>query len=310
MNNAPDSWVTGRVIARFPGSCEVTLPSAAEPVRARISGSFRYRAVSAADYPVVGDQVMLSDHGTVIQQVLPRKSLLSRQSAGKTVTEQALAANVDLVLLIFGLDGFRNFSDGLLERLLTLVYASGASPAIILNKADQAVPEHTMSITARIGYLAPGIPIVITSAAEGTGVQEAGALISTGKTACCIGRSGVGKSSLINRLIEQNSAVIGKVREFDHKGRHTTTTSRLYTLSNGGMIIDSPGLREIQLWGDESALDDNFADVAGFAADCKFRDCTHRSEPGCAVQKAVSEGILPLSRFEHYLEQRKEMNLQ
>ena len=310
--------IPARVTTRYPSSWRVVLPVAGAGAAAgagalvELSGAFQYLVASPEEYPVVGDWVALTPDLRFIQQVLPRRSWLSRQEAGRATRAQVLAANIDLALLVFGLDGGRNFSVGLLERFLTLVSAGGVAPVVVLNKVDCAASAHIEAVQRQVAAIQAAIqatvPIVLTSTRSGLGLDELRTLIPAGTTACCLGRSGVGKSSIMNALAGEELMPTAEVSRNQSKGRHTTSTSHLIMLQGGGMLIDTPGLRELQLWGTEDSLAQSFADIQEFAAECRFRNCQHQGEPGCAVQQAAAEGVLPQQRLEHYLEQRDELS--
>ncbi|MDC7240854.1 MAG: ribosome small subunit-dependent GTPase A [Spirochaetales bacterium] len=276
-------------------------------VNAGLSGSFRYRAASASDLPVVGDRVYWAREGEqgVIHEILPRTSMLSRKTAGEVTSEQPLAANIDKVCIVMALDGSRNYSLRSLERYLTIAWNSGAMPLVILNKADLCDDPEIYRLEAETS--APGVEVITCSAQSGDGVEQLRQMIHPGETAVLIGPSGVGKSALTNILLGTEERQTGSIREHDKRGRHTTTTSRLLMLPDGGGLIDSPGLREIQLWGDLSSLEDAFSDVAELAEQCRFRDCRHQGEPGCAVQQGLVDGVLDPSRFQSYLELQREL---
>ncbi len=282
------------------------LEGSREERRGELTGRLRLSLDEGA-FPVAGDWVLCSEEGElcVIREILPRTSLISRKEAGDVTREQALAANIDVVGIVQGLDGGRNFSGRTLERYLTLAWNSGALPLILLNKADLC--EEPEAFRDEAEFIAPGVEILITSASEGRGIEELSRII-TGRTAVFIGPSGVGKSALLNALSRETLQKTGENRSADRRGRHTTTSSRLTCLPGGGWLIDSPGLREIQLWGDQEGLEETFPEIEQFAAGCRFRDCRHEGEPGCAVQEALLGGELDHSRYQSYLELRRELD--
>lgn len=276
--------------------------------KARVSGRFRHQTTVPADYPVVGDWVALhlpSPEGDgVIEGLLPRKSAISRKaaSANGKVEEQVLVANVDTVFLVSSLN--REFNPRRIERYLITAWESGAEPVIVLNKADLCPdPQEYLD---RLGPIAAGLPVVLTSAETGLGVEELSAYLGAGRTAAFLGSSGVGKSSLINRLAGRPIRATGAIREDDDRGRHTTTRSDLILLPSGGVLVDTPGLRELAPWASEEGLDQTFGDIAELAAGCRFRDCRHQSEPGCAVLQAVDEGSLSPERLAAYRKLERE----
>jgi ribosome biogenesis GTPase len=271
----------------------------------RVSGAFRHGAGERSAFPAVGDFVALAQDGGVIDGLLPRRSVLSRKSAGRRTEEQVLAANVDLVFVVAALDGGRNFTGRGIERYVTTVWESGARPVLVLNKLDACADPAAYIVAAE--EAAPGVPVLLTSALTGDGLTELQEAVVPGETAVMIGPSGVGKSSLINSLIGTEQLETGAQREHDRRGRHTSTARQLVLLENGGSLIDTPGLRELQLWAGEESLGRTFADLELFAGECRFRDCSHQGEPGCAVQAAVASGELPPERYESYLELQKEL---
>jgi ribosome biogenesis GTPase len=300
---------------------------------ARVSGRFEYGAAGPADFPAPGDWVLVDgEAGTPrIQAVLPRRSALSRARAGTVADEQVLAANVDVIFLVFALDGGRNFLLRFLERALVVARNSGAACCVVLNKADLASAEERNRALDEARRAAPYANVVILSAKTGEGLDGLSAAISPGETGCMLGKSGVGKSALVNALaasaalgqsatFEINAACSenptlgqdtplareGRVRADDLRGRHTTTSSRLYRLDSGILLIDSPGIRELKLWGDADGLEGGFPEIACLAVQCRFADCAHEGEPGCAVQEALSSGALDQSRYLAYLELVKE----
>jgi ribosome biogenesis GTPase len=246
----------------------------------------------------VGDWVLcerLEAGAAVLRRVLGRRSTLSRQAAGTPTGEQVLAANVDLVLLVEPLDAGPNLRR--LERMLAAVRASGAMPAVLLTKADLcADPEEA---ARQVGAVAEDAAVLVLAAKAGVGLEAVHRLIGPGTTAALMGQSGVGKSTLLNALRGGESEATGGL-DADGRGRHTTTWRRLWTLPSGGLLVDGPGLRELQLWAGEGVAA-AFADVAGLAAGCRFSDCTHGEEPGCAVRRAVADGTLEAERLDGYL---------
>jgi ribosome biogenesis GTPase len=235
--------------------------------------------------------------------VLPRSSKFSRKTAWTQVAEQVLVANVDIAFLVMGLDD-RDFNVRRLERYLTTAWEGGAVPVIVLNKSDLAPDlDGQVAQTESVSF---GVPIHVVSAATGEGVEELRPHLPEGRTAVLLGSSGVGKSSIINLLLGEEHFRIGDVRS-DGRGRHTTTHRELVVVPGGGVIVDTPGLRELQLWETDGGLDRAFSDVAELVAQCRFSDCAHETEPGCAVKAALDDGSLPAERWESYLKLQREL---
>jgi ribosome biogenesis GTPase len=257
-------------------------------------------------FPTVGDWCAVRspelDGPGVIDGVLPRRTAFTRRAAGRATREQSVAANVDLAFLVTGLD--EDYSLRRIERLLALAWESGARPVVVLNKAD--ISDCVADRVAEATSVAPGADIKATSAATGMGVDEVRSLIGRGMTAVFLGSSGVGKSTIINRILGYDRMKTAPVREDDGRGRHTTTTRELIVLPGGGVLIDSPGVREVGMWVGEEAIDATFADIAGIAAGCRFSDCSHEHEPGCAVRAAVEKGELDAERLASFHRLRHE----
>lgn len=273
----------------------------------KVSGHFVYTAINRSDYPTIGDwvAVKIEKDIAVIETVINRKSAFTRKRAGKEIEEQIIVSNIDYIFLVFALEGGRNFSEGAIERFLTRAWDSGATPIIILNKADLC--DNTDDFINTTELIAAGTPIYLTDALNGEGLDNLRQYLKPGKTIGFTGFSGVGKSSLINALCGIDIMRIGAIREDDKKGKHTTTHKELILLDEGAILIDSPGLKELQLWGDESSLDNTFEDISDLAGLCKFKNCTHKEEPGCKVRESLENGDLDMDRYNRYLIMKKEL---
>jgi ribosome biogenesis GTPase / thiamine phosphate phosphatase len=271
-----------------------------DELHAEASGKLRYRT---PEWPVTGDWVVLRGDSPVIDAVLPRKTELSRKTPGEQTEKQVLAANVDVLFLVTGLD--RDFNPRRIERWLLLAGECGAQPVIVLNKADLHPDPNWAADEVR--RLAPAVPVTVISALAEQGTAELIRHVRHGETAALLGSSGVGKSTIVNWLLGRDSQPTQEVREDDGRGRHTTTSRELIPMPGGWLLMDTPGLRELQLWAREDGLDQTFEDVASFAALCRFRDCRHEGEPGCAVTEAVSGGDLDEKRLGSYRKLQREL---
>jgi ribosome biogenesis GTPase len=276
-------------------------------LKARVSGRFQHEARGLFDFPSVGDWVaiapLVNEKKATIHARLPRKSSFSRKVKGAATEEQIVAANIDTLLIVSGLD--HDFNIRRIERYLTLAWDSGAAPVLVLNKVDLCPDIHTRITKVRM--IAFDTPIHPVSAIENRGLDQLQTHFRQGKTAALVGSSGVGKSTIINSLLGKERQITKDVRASDGRGRHATTMRELILLPAGGIIIDNPGMRELQLWADEDSLTSSFGDVEELAANCHFSDCSHSREPGCAVQAAIENGDLGPARFQSYLKLQKEL---
>ena len=297
-------YMPARVVAQHRTGYRVQTDTAELP--ARTAGRLRYQAPSPAELPAVGDWVVAQAAAegaeVTIHRVLPRKSRFSRKVAGTRTEEQVVAANVDTVWIVSSLD--QDFSLRRIERYLTLAWESGANPVIILTKSD--LGDDADRRTCEVESIAIGTRVHTTSSVTGDGLSELRAYFCNHATVALLGSSGVGKSTLINALagapLQQTAEVRG-----DGKGRHTTTYRQLLRLPSGGLIIDTPGMRELQLWESQTGLADTFGDIDEFAKDCRFSDCRHAAEPDCAVVDAVRRGELAEDRLQSYQKLQREL---
>jgi ribosome biogenesis GTPase len=276
---------------------------------AEVTGKFRHQAAGIQDFPAVGDWVVIQPQvaeQATIHAVLPRRSKFSRKVAGSTIEEQIIAANVDTALLVSGLDG--DFNLRRIERYLMLAWESGANPVIVLNKADLC-PEIESRLTA-VEAVALGVPVIVLSAAQQQGLEAIQPYLQPGQTLVLLGSSGVGKSTIINQLKGEPVQAVQAVRQRDDRGKHTTTHRHLILLPSGALMIDTPGMREIQVWSGAEGLPETFADVENLAQQCRFRDCQHQQEPGCAIRQALAEGQLDPERLLSYQKLQRELDYQ
>lgn len=277
-------------------------------IQAEVSGKIDFNARDSSDYPVVGDWVMVdrvddSGGNAIIHHILRRKSAFERKAAGTSNQTQVVAANIDTVFICMSLNN--NFNLRRLERYLAIAWDSMATPVILLTKSDLC--DNISTRLSQVHTVALGVDVLVTTSMEDDGYAAVNNYLGQGKTAAFIGSSGVGKSTLINRLMGEEILVTREIRE-DDRGKHTTTHRQLIALPNGGVVIDTPGMRELQL---ESAdLTRSFADIEDLAQSCRFHDCTHQKEPGCAVREAIEKGILPAERLGSYQKLQTELSYQ
>lgn len=311
-------YIPARIISQQKNSYIICCE--AGTINAKLAGKFMFTANVKKDFPTVGDWIAAkpseNDTQAIIHAVLPRKTAFARKlpiSGGRKIKngiivggsteEQVIASNVDTVFIVSGLDD--NFNLQRIERYITLAYNSGAVPVIILNKMDCC--ESIDKYISKVQDIAPGLAIQPVSVLKKLNMNIFNQYLQPGKTVVFLGSSGVGKSTITNYLIGEEKQKTSTVSEFNKKGRHTTTSSQLIFHSSGSMIIDTPGLRELQLWGEHSALEQNFDDIVSIIALCKYRDCKHNKEPGCAIKAALEEGRISYERFDSYMKQSEEL---
>lgn len=300
-----DGLVPARVVAEHRSLYRVLGEGGELP--ARLAGRMRHHAASPADLPAVGDWVMLDAEpdadAAVIRALLPRRSKFSRKVAGERAAEQVVAANVDVVWIVSALDA--DLSLRRIERYLALGWESGATPVVVLSKAD--LRDDVDDAVRRVESVALGTAVHAVSGLTGQGTDALRAYLGGHATVALLGSSGVGKSTLINHLAGGEVQRVAEVRASDQKGRHTTTHRQLVRLPGGGLIVDTPGMRELQLWDAEGGVQDTFGDVEELAAGCRFADCRHAAEPGCAVLAAVESGALDAGRLASYHKLQREL---
>ncbi len=276
-------------------------------IQAEATGRLRHQAAGPEDLPAVGDWVVTrtraGDGQTMIHAVLPRRSKFARKAAGTRDEEQVVAANVDTVFLVTGLDD--DYNPRRIERYLIMAWESGAHPVVLLNKAD-LITEAEKRVE-EVERIAPGVPVIILSAKHDEQLAQLEPLIASGQTVALMGSSGVGKSTIVNRLAGADIQRTAEVRVSDSRGRHTTTRRELIVLPTGALVIDTPGMRELQLLVSERGMRETFEEIEEVAARCRFTDCRHQNEPGCAVRDALASGELNAERYANYTKMMREM---
>jgi ribosome biogenesis GTPase len=302
---AEEGFEPGRVLLQH--NRALMLYTASGETLAETTGRLRYHARAAEDLPAVGDWVVIrhtpEEAKAKVHDILPRRSKFSRRAAGSETQEQIVAANVDTVFLVTGLDN--DYNPRRVERYLIMAWESGAEPVVILNKAD--LVEEAEERRREIGLVAPGVPVLLLSAKRGEGIEQLMPYISRGRTVALMGSSGVGKSTIVNRLLGSEVQRTQEVRLQDARGRHTTTHRELFVLAGGGLVLDTPGMRELQLLVSEKGLRETFEEIEEKAAECRFGDCRHEGEPGCAVREALDAGTLDIERYGNYRKMQAEM---
>ena len=296
--------VPGRVSEQHRGAY-VVLAELGE-LRADLAGRLSHGA-AAGDLPAVGDWVAVAprpeESAATIQAVLPRRTKFSRKVAWAAAEEQVLAANIDTVFLVSSLN--EDFNLRRLERYLTLAWESGAKPVVVLTKTDLCddVAGRVLAVEA----IAFGVPVHAISSITGDGLDLVRSHLAPGRTIALLGSSGVGKSTLVNTLAGEELLAVREIRESDGEGRHTTTHRQLVLLPEGGLVLDTPGMRELQLWESSEGLGETFSDIEELATACRFNDCAHHTEPGCAIRAALEDGTLELGRWTSYQKLQREL---
>jgi ribosome biogenesis GTPase len=302
---AKDKWKPGRIIRPGRGLYRIAVGgSALENERdARLPG----KALNRSEVPAAGDWVAWKDEGgtALIGGILSRKTVISRKVPGDISRQQIIGVNVDVLFVVQALGSGRGFTVRGLERYITMAWESGCGPVVLLNKSDLA--EDIDSDVAAAETAAPGVQIICCSTITGEGMAAVKETMPPGLTGAFVGPSGAGKSSIINAIAGNPLADTGGVRENDSRGRHTTTHRELRLLADGRLLLDTPGLRELQLWGEAESADSAFPEIEDLARECRFRDCRHENEPGCAVRAGLEEGLILSERYESWLSLRKEL---
>lgn len=308
LETAGKVLIPARVTAQY--SKQYRIVTGEGELTAAVTGKYAYAAVSRSQFPAVGDWVLAEqlpgESRAVIHALLPRASHMSRREAGSVPDEQVIAANMDTVFIVNALN--QDFNLRKIERYLIAVWESGAQPVVVLTKADLCTdPDELVS---EVAMSAPGVPVHAVSSLAGKGIETISPYLQPGRTVAITGSSGAGKSTLLNWLSGQELQRVQGVREDDARGRHTTTHRELFVLPGGAVMVDTPGMRELQLWDSADGWGEAFSDIESLAAQCRFHDCSHRSEPGCAVRAALDEGTLDEGRYVNYKKTQRELAFQ
>jgi ribosome biogenesis GTPase / thiamine phosphate phosphatase len=297
----PDTpLIPARVIVEHRGAYDLMCPDG--PRNAELTGKLRHEARDRRDLPAVGDWVVLAADGR-IDTILPRKSAFIRKVAGLRIEPQVIAANVDVVFIVTSANA--DFNPRRIERYVAAVTEGRALPVLVLNKTDLGMDVD--ALLASLGGALSGLAVARVSALERRGLEQISAHVRPGTTIALVGSSGVGKSTIVNWLLDRQAQLIGEIREHDAHGRHTTTHRELIPLPGGAALIDTPGIRELALWSEDTDLGEAFEDIEALAKSCRFADCQHQGQPGCAVQHAMQTGALEPHRLEHYGKLQREI---
>jgi ribosome biogenesis GTPase len=305
MQNSDGSQIPGRVVQMHRD--RYVVQTSEGEYEAEITGNMRFTASGMEDFPVVGDWVVLTPYEegfAIIHQILPRKSLLKRTAVGREGEVQVIAANIDTAFLVQSVD--HNFNLNRLERYLTLVYESGIHPVVIITKTDLADVSRLKEIEESLSARLPEIQALYLSNVSGEGIENIKKLMEEGKTYCLLGSSGVGKSTLVNRLSGRELMETGHISGSTGKGRHVTSHRELFVLDNGALLIDNPGMREVGITNAAGGIEKTFDRIHELSSQCRYPDCTHISETGCAVILAVEGGEIEEAVYENYLKMEKE----
>jgi ribosome biogenesis GTPase len=303
--NGLGDFIVGRVTAEHKERYAVSTGD--QEYDAEIIGNLRYTAQNRSDFPAVGDWVALSPYDedkALIHAVIPRSSFIERQAVGKKGEKQLIATNIDKALIVQSVD--RDFNINRIERYLTICNSGGVSPVIILSKIDLVDTSTLTELLNQINIRIKDVPVLAISNETNQGISELQSIIHKGQTYCLLGSSGVGKSTLLNSLMGESHMRTGEIGEHSHRGKHVTTHRELIVLENGGIVIDNPGMREVGITDSEGGLESTFDEIAELAQDCKYKDCTHTSETGCAVLEAVENGEIDHSSYDNFLRMARE----
>lgn len=299
--NHPE-WYPARIARETKINYTLLTPDKGEHF-AVLCGRLWHEAETDAALPTVGDWVAVDpgngDDLPVVRAILPRRTCFSRKAPGKSTAEQVIGANIDIVVVVT--DAQSDYNPRRIERYLTLIRRSGAQPIVLVNKADNCPPDQMEAACAALQQLLPNGKVYAVCACDGTGYPEILKRIPEGITVAAVGSSGVGKTTFVNSLLGEHEKETGHVNRVTGKGRHTTVARELVILPHGGLLIDNPGMRELQMWTDADTLREEFADLAQLALQCRFSDCRHGDDDGCAVRAAVENGSLSQDRYEHFL---------